>query len=188
MLKVGVIGPSNVVKLQKILGKPVEELTERAQAVGRILAQASCELWVNADGGMLLAAYKEYLDFQGPNLVMLYPQLAEPWPNEHTQEFLRYARETRRELDWFWCNYNVIHLTDLCICVGLSNGTLGELADIGFDVRFKMSGLKHLIGLRELLREGRFPFEIEIEVASILTYLETVEELEGFLQSLPQPA
>lgn len=182
MIKVGIIGPTNIPKLSKLTRKPQEFLLEKAQLIGKILAEANCELWINSDKGMLVAIGRAYKDFGGKKLVILYPEKGEPWPKEHTKPYIKNADELRKEPNWFWSNYNVTALPDLVICVGLSAGTLSELAYIKWNHQLKCGSLKKLIGIKELLRDGRFPPEIEVDIKDIIQYVEKTEDLRNFLK------
>lgn len=183
MLKVGIIGPTNIPKLSKLTNKPQEFFLEKAKAIGRILAEKNCELWINSDKGMLVAISRAYKDFGGKKCVVLYPDKGEPWPKEHATPYIRYADELRKEQNWFWSNYNVTALPDICICVGLSAGTLSELAYIKWNHQLKCGNLKKLVGIKELLRDGRFPSEIEIDIKEIIEYLDVAEDLINFLEN-----
>jgi len=48
-LKVGIIGPTNLQKLSKLIKKPVKFFLGRAEKIGELLAEAECELWVNLE-------------------------------------------------------------------------------------------------------------------------------------------
>lgn len=181
MVKVGIIGPTDIPKLSELIGKPKEFLLGKAQLIGKILAEANCEVWINSDKGMLVAIGRSYKKFEGKKLVVLYPDKGEPWPKEHAKPYIKYADELRKELNWFWCNYNVVTLTDLCICVGLSAGTLSELAYIKWNHQFKCGKLRKLVGMRELLRGGGFPSEIEVDVKDTISYIKKTEDLKRFL-------
>lgn len=182
MTKVGIIGPTNIPKLSKLTGKSQNFLLEKAQLVGRILAEENCELWINSDKGMLVAIGRAYKKSNGKKLVVLYPNKGEPWPKEHAKPYLKNADEIRKEPNWFWSNYNVTALPDLCICVGLSAGTLSELAYIKWNHQLKCGKLKKLIGIKELLRNGRLPAEIEVDIKDIIQYVEKTEDLRGVLK------
>lgn len=184
MIKIGIIGPTNIQKLSELTGKPQEIFLEKARIIGKILAEANCELWVNSDKGMLVAIGKAYKNFGGEKLVILYPDKGEPWPKEHATPYIKYADDLRKEQNWFWSNYNVTALTDLCICVGLSAGTLSELAYIKWNYQLKCGNLKKLIGVKELLRDGKFPPEIEVDIKEIIQYIEKTEDLKSFLANL----
>ena len=178
---VGIIGPTNIQKLSKLTGKPQRVLLEKAQAIGKILAEEGSELWVNSDKGMLVAIGRAYKKYGGKKLVVLYPGKGEPWPNEHAKPYVKYSDTVRKEKNWFWSNYNVVALPDTCICVGLSAGTLSELAYIKWNYQLKCGNLKKLIGVQELLRDGKLPLEIEEDTKEIIQYVKKVEDLREFL-------
>mgnify|MGYP001616960450 CR=1 FL=1 len=182
MLKVGIIGPTNIPKLSKLTKKPAGFYLQKAREIGEILAKIGCELWVNSDKGKAANIARAYKKSGGRKLVILYPAKGEPWPNEHTKPYKKNADEFRKEPDWFWTNYNVISLPDVCICTGLSAGTLSELAYIKWNYKFKRGKLKKLITVRELLRDKKLPPEIEVDVKKILVYFKKVEELKNFLE------
>ena len=181
MIKVGIIGPTNIPKLSKLMGKSQDFLLEKAQLVGKILAEKNCELWINSDKGMLVAIGRAYKDFGGKKLVILCPDKGEPWPKKHTKPYMKNADELRKEPNWFWSNYNVTALPDLCICVGLSAGTLSELAYIKWNHQLKCGNLKKLIAIQELIRSGKLPVEIEDDIKDIVQYIKKTEDLKYLL-------
>jgi len=181
-LKIGIIGPTNLRKLSKLTKKPVKFFISQAEKIGKLLAEAGWELWVNSDKGMAENIARSYKKNNGKKLVILYPGKAEPWPNKHARPYKKYADELRKEPNWFWTNYNVVAIPDLCICVGLSAGTLSELAYIKWNHQLKRGNLKKLIAIKELLRERKLPLEIEVDVRKILTYINKTEELKHFLE------
>jgi hypothetical protein len=79
-LKVGIIEPTNLVKLSTLTGKPQEFFIDRAAEIGKALAESRCELWVNSDGGMLAEVAQAYKRGGGSSLVVLSPANPEPWP------------------------------------------------------------------------------------------------------------
>lgn len=184
MLKVGIIGPTNIPKLSKLTRKPAGFYLKKAKEIGKILAEIGCELWVNSDKGMVAYIATAYKKKRGRKLVVLYPAKGEPWPNEHAKPYIKNADELRKEPNWFWTNYNVVSLPDVCVCVGLSAGTFSELAYIKWNYKLKRGKLKKLIAVRELLRDEKLPPEIEVDIKKILLYLEKVEELRQFLKNI----
>ncbi len=175
MIKVGVIGPTDIAVLGRILGKEVGALEDEARIVGKVLADLNCELWVNSDGGMLAVVAKAYKTSKGNKLVVLTPKEGEPWPKTHTKPYVDYADEIREEKDWFYSNYNVVKLPNLCVCVGLSCGTFSELAYIKWDHQFKCGNLEKLIGITSLLRDGRFPEELEEMAKDKISYVNVLD-------------
>lgn len=131
---------------------------------------------------MLVAIARAYKDNGGKKCVVLYPSKGEPWPKEHTVPHIKNADELRKEPNWFWSNYNVTAIPDICVCVGLSAGTLSELTYIKWNYTLKCGNMKKLIGVKELLRGGTLPPEIEVDIEKIVQYANTAEELRDFLK------
>lgn len=183
-LKIGVIGPTNLQKLSKLTKKPVRFFLGKAEKIGKLLAEAKCELWVNSDKGMAASIATSYKKNKGKKLVVLYPGKAEPWPNKHARPYKKYADKLKKEPNWFWSNYNVTAIPDFCICVGLSAGTLSELAYIKWNYQLKRGNLKKLIAIKELLRGKRLPPEIEEDIKEKIIYVNRTEELKKILEEL----
>ena len=181
-LKVGLIGPTNIQKLSKLTKKPASFYIKKANEIGKLLAKADCEVWVNSDRGMAINIASSYKRNKGKRLVVLFPGSNQPWPNKHARPYKKYADIIRKEPDWFWTNYNVTAIPDVCVCVGLSAGTFSELAYIKWNYQFKRGGLKKLIAIKELLRDGKLPPEIEFDIKKILIYINEVKDLEKILE------
>lgn len=182
-MRVGIIGPTNIGQLAQFLGRTQEVLTERAALVGQILAEAGKELWVNADGGMLYAVAQSYKKHGGKNLVMLLPQKGIPWPIDHAKPYAKIADELRRPQDWFAANLEVVSEPELCVCVGLSAGTMSELSYIRWNVQLlENCKPKALIAVSELLRGGEVPPEFKGVLAPVLRYVQAVEGLRPVLE------
>lgn len=181
-LKIGIIGPTNIQKLSKLTKKPVSFFIKKAREIGKVLAEFNCEVWVNSDKGMANTIALAYKNSRGRKLVILYPHRPAPWPNKHARPYKNYADKLKKEPNWFWTNYNVVAQPDLCICVGLSAGTLSELAYIKWNYQLKRGRLKKLIAIRELLRGRKLPSEIEVDIKKILVYINKTGGLMPFLE------
>ncbi len=181
-LKVGIIGPTNIEKLSKLTKKPASFFFQKAEKMGKIFAESGCELWVNSDKGMVHNIAVSYKANNGRKLVILYPKESKPWPKKHAKPYIKYADEVRKELNWFWTNYNVTAVPDICVCVGLSAGTLSELAYIKWNHQLKRGNLKRLIAVKELLRDRKLPPEIEIDIKEILSYISEIKGLKRILK------
>lgn len=185
-LKIGIIGPTNMGKLLHLTGKPLGFFLKKAEVIGQVLAQLDCELWVNSDGGMINYIARSYQKHGGKRLVMLYPRKGEPWPNTHTKVHLQHADILSPQRNWFWANYAVVTIPDICLCVGLSAGTLSELAYIKWNCQFSQGNMKKLFAVRELIRGGHLPLEIEVEVRHILAYVKKANGLTRVFKKLSQ--
>ena len=180
-LKIGLIGPTNIQKLSKLTKQPVSFYIKKAREIGELLAKFNCEVWVNSDKGMANIVALAYKKKGGRKLVILYPRQPIPWPNTHARPYKNYGDKLKKEPNWFWTNYNVVAQPDLCICVGLSAGTLSELAYIKWNYQLKRGKLKKLIAIKELLRERKLPPEIEVDIKKILIYINKVGNLKSIL-------
>lgn len=188
IFKIGIIGPTNIQKLTKLTKKPATFYINKAKEIGKLLAGFNCEVWVNSDKGMANIISMAYKKNGGKKLVILYPHRPLPWPDKHARPYKKYADKLKKEPNWFWTNYNVVAQPDLCLCVGLSAGTLSELAYIKWNYQLKRGGLKKLIAVKELLREKRLPPEIEIDIKKILTYINKVNDLKRILEKYSKGA
>ena len=146
------------------------------------MAETDCELWVNSDKGMLVGIARAYKKFGGKKLVVLYPDKGEPWPKEHAKPYIKHCDELRKELNWFWSNYNITVLPDIVVCVGLSAGTLSELGYIKWNYQLNVGKMRTLLAIKELLRGGKLPEEIEVDIKGMTTYLDKTKQLKGFLR------
>lgn len=180
-LKIGLIGPTNLKKLSKLTKKPVSFFIRKAKEVGDLLAEFDCEVSANGDKGMVSNVALNYKKKGGKKLTILYPHQPSPWPNKHVRLYKKYADKLKKESSWFWANYNVVTEQDLCICVGLSSGTLSELAYIKWNHQLNCGKLKRLIAIKELLRGRKLPPEIEVDIKKILIYVNKVKDLKGVL-------
>ena len=182
-MRIGVIGPTDLEKLGRLLNQPLEFLLERAALVGKLIAGSGAEMWVNGDGGMLTAVARAYKENAGNRLVILYPIRPDPWPIAHTEPYVGLADTVVRTSTWFDANYIVVSETDICVCVGLSTGTLSEIAYINWDDMFQTSALKRLVMLQELMRLKRLFPEIGLNPDKV-RYIAHVEDLVKVLEEV----
>ncbi|MBI4217427.1 MAG: hypothetical protein HY603_01370 [Parcubacteria group bacterium] len=176
-MKIGVIGPTDLKTLAVNLGQSEDWVRERIDLLGKMIAEAGHELWVNPDGGVLAAVANAYKAHGGSHLVMLVPMAADPWPNDHTHIHAQIADEVRKLPSWFHANYAVVSEVDICICAGRSVGTFSELAYARWDEKFKTGVLQKLFAVRELLLEGKLPYEYSQKFGARLHYVDTIEGL-----------
>jgi hypothetical protein len=182
--RVSIIGPTDLDRLSELLGLSKKQILDMAVQIGKAIADAEHELWVNPDGGMLAAVAEAYKAHGGKNLVMLAPRSSNPWPVDHAQPFLQIADQVRMRPSWFQTNYAVVSEVDICVCVGLSTGTFSELAYIKWDVKHdsQTKRLKKLLVVRELVRGGELPPEFFGKLGDVLQYVDTIEELPSLLR------
>lgn len=188
--KVGVIGPTDIAQHARLLDKLEDTLRERAAVIGQILAELGYELWVNSETrGIPFEVAKSYKGHNGTKLTVLVSGSGRPWPPAPLGGTEAIADDIRVARNWFMANYEEVSKTDLVIAAGLSAGTFSEFGYIAWNLKLEEdppSTLKHLVVVREFLRGRILPLELEKPVASILEYVDRVEELRDVLRHLTE--
>lgn len=186
-LQASIIGPTNLATLGEDLGGVSQAtLLEWADFVGRTLAEHGCGLLTNPGEGMLAAVATSYRQYGGTAWTMVLPDMAYPWPNYHVLPYAGRADADRVERDWNDANHRAVDMVELCICLGLSGGTSGEISKAIYDVRFQRGILKKLVVVRALVEDGRLRRFEERELGSKLVYLDDREELSLIIEELQQ--
>jgi hypothetical protein len=129
-MRVAVIGPTNVARVGGAAGIRPTAYIRTASAVGRLLAAARAGLIVVPDRGVAIAAMDAYLAYGGPRLTGLCPSsgASEPAAAVAVRENRDRCHEVVDDLSWNEQHHRIGVLADRMVCVGLSCGTLAELA------------------------------------------------------------
>ncbi len=72
-MKIGFIGPTNLLNLSKHIGKSVGFLKNRSAVIGTEIAKTGATLLVNSDKGMIMEAALSYKKNGGKHLTILFP-------------------------------------------------------------------------------------------------------------------
>jgi hypothetical protein len=129
-LRIAVIGPTNLARVGGAAGIPREVYANAASTVGRMLAAAGHALIVVPDRGVAVAALEAYLDNGGPNLIGICPSwgTSEPAAAVAVQAHRSRCHEVVDDCSWYEQHHRIGVMSDRMICVGLSCGTVAELA------------------------------------------------------------
>jgi hypothetical protein len=129
-MRVAVIGPTNLARVGAAAGIAPDVYTGAAAAVGRLLAVARAGLIIVPDRGVAVAAMDAYLVHGGPWLTGLCPSsgVSEPAAALAVREHRGRCHEVVDDLSWYEQHHRIGMLADRMVCVGLSCGTLAELA------------------------------------------------------------
>jgi hypothetical protein len=129
-MRVAVIGPTNIARVGAAAGIGPDTYIQAADAVGELLAAAGAGLIVVPDRGVALAAMDAYLTHSGPHLTGLCPSsgVSEPAAAVAVREHRDRCHEVVDDLSWYEQHHRIGVLADRMVCVGLSCGTLAELA------------------------------------------------------------
>jgi len=169
-LRVAVIGPTNIQRVGAAAGIAPHVYIDAAYEVGRQLAAGGHTLIVVPDRGVAVAAMEAYLDEKGRHLVGICPSsgVSEPAAVLGISKWRDRCHEVVADCSWYEQHHRIGVLSDRMVCVGLSCGTVAELAWTKWTpgpsvalVRSTMSGL---------------PPELMAEVSAELVELEDVAD------------
>ena len=182
-MKVSLLGATNLEKFALILGKDQPSIIQVAKEIGKTLVEQDCELQVvfNNVGMLKLVAdaYKE----AGGKLTMLYTENDYDWETKPYMNDLKKADSTVKLDSWHDMLLHLVSEADVVLCAGLSAGVFAELAYIKWNHQENKCRIKALIGVKELLRDGKFPPEIEYDINDKIVYA-GVKELAKKLKEL----
>jgi hypothetical protein len=129
-LKVGVIGPTNVQRVAQASGIHAQVYEHTAWWVGNQLGRLGTALVVVPDRGVARHAMTGYRSAGGPWVIGLAPVGGEC--DQEARSILHSGAtacdEVISDLTWYEQHPRFCQVSDLMICVGLSCGTLAEIA------------------------------------------------------------
>ena len=127
---VGLIGPTNLPRIAAASGISEMHYRDTAYAVGRVIAQSGAALAVVPDRGVALLGMQGYRDAEGPWIVGLTPS-GGPSESVATGNCLGNATQCDEIVSGFTWHHQHARICEMCtllVCVGLSCGTLAEIA------------------------------------------------------------
>lgn len=127
---IAVIGPSNPARVARASGMPEEAYALAAYRVGELLAARGARMVVVPDRGVALDAMSGYLDAGGTDLIGLAPSsgVCEPAARKSISANRDRCHAIVDDLSWYEQHSRIGAVSDAMICVGLSSGTLVEIA------------------------------------------------------------
>ncbi len=168
-VRIGVIGPTNIKVTSRAAHLDPVACENAARAAGKGLAERGYALVLVPDRGVALLAAEAYRAAGGQRLIGIIPhggtsvQAAASCCEEHRH----LCHETVEDLTWTGQHERICQASDVLLCIGLSCGTLSEIACT------KWVGDTPVVILRSLL--SGIPPEMAAE-----TDLHWVEDLEAF--------
>jgi len=127
---VGLIGPTNLQRISTASGISEAHYRDTAYAVGKVIARAGASLAVVPDRGVALLGMQGYRDAEGPWIVGLTPS-GGPSESVATGNCLSNAAQCDEIISGFTWHHQHARICEMCtllVCVGLSCGTLAEIA------------------------------------------------------------
>jgi hypothetical protein len=180
-MKISLIGPTDIERLSKIIGKPIREIELKAKEIGKIIAENKLQLIVlfNYSGMLKLVgdSYKE----NGGKLEMLYTENDYDWETNVYMKHLNEADIKTKKKGWHDILLTLIRDPDLVLCAGLSAGVFAELGYMKWNYQEKKGNIKALIGIKEFLRDEEFPPEISWDMERLIS-VSSINELSNTLK------
>jgi predicted Rossmann-fold nucleotide-binding protein len=166
---VGLIGPTNLPRISRASGIPEAHYRDTAYGVGRVIAHSGSALVVVPDRGVALLGMQGYREAEGPWIVGLTPS-GGPSESVATANCSNHASECNEIVSGFTWHHQHARICEMCnllVCVGLSCGTLAEIAWT------KWVGGPRILAMRNTLTA--LPKEILAETN--ITFVESFEDL-----------
>ena len=167
-MKVGIIGPTDIDVTSKAAGLDPAVCKRTAVVAGEGLAHRGHTVVLVPDRGVAALAAQAYRAAGGPHLIGIIPhggtsaQAAAACCESHRD----LCHETVEDLSWNAQHERICQLADVLVCIGMSCGTIAELAWT------KWVGNTPIIAIRPLM--SGIPPEVEAE-----TDVRWVEDLKG---------
>lgn len=127
---VGLIGPTNLAKMSNFSGIPEQIYEDHAYRTGKLVADHGATIALVPDRGVALAGLNGYRDAGGKWIIGLVPNGgpsdAVATPNCFDNALV--CDEVLSDFTWHHQHALICELSDLLVCVGLSCGTIAEIA------------------------------------------------------------
>jgi predicted Rossmann-fold nucleotide-binding protein len=174
-LCIGIIGPTNIHLTSQTAGLDPAACERTAKAAGESLAQRGYDVVLVPDRGVALLAAQAYRAAGGRRLIGIIPHggTSEQTATSRCEDHRHLCHETVEDLTWTGQHERICQLSDVLLCVGISCGTIAEIAWT------KWVGNTPVVVIQPLV--SGIPPEVQAE-----TDLHWVKTLEGFYRFLTE--
>jgi len=176
-MRVGIIGPTDIDVTSRAAGLDPAICKRIAKAAGQGLAQRGYPVVLVPDRGVALLAAQAYRAANGRRLIGIIPHGGTSLQAVTTQceDYRHLCHETVEDLSWTEQHERISQLSDVLLCIGLSCGTISEIAWT------KWVGNTPVVVIRPLV--SGIPPEVEAEID--LHWVEDLEDFYKFLDDIP---
>lgn len=156
-MKIGIIGPSDIDRVAGAAGIDPSDIREESAWAGSMLAEAGHEIVVVPDRGVAVIAAEAYRRAGGGRIWGFIPGSGRSAEGAtgRVHRNSRLCDETFEDLTWHEQHSRFVEFSDAMICVGMSCGTICEIAWTKWSGRIPVFVVGNL--------SSRLPPEIEAE-------------------------
>ena len=174
-MRIGIIGPTNIHLTSSTAGRDPAVCERTAKEAGEGLAQRGYDVVLVPDQGVGLLAAQAYRAAGGRRLIGIIPHggTSAQAATSRCEEHRHLCHETVEDLSWTGQHERLCQLADVLLCIGLSCGTISEIAWTKWVGNTPVAVIQPLV--------SGIPPEIEAEID-----LHWVENLDGFYSFLGQ--
>ncbi|MCX6774254.1 MAG: hypothetical protein NTY68_04660 [Candidatus Micrarchaeota archaeon] len=180
-MKISLLGPTNMKKFSSIIGRDLGQIESEAREIGRIIAKSGNQLVVVFNYAGMLKLVGDSYKSNGGKLEMLYTENDYDWYTKPYMDHLGEADVKVKTDGWHDMLLKLVKDSDIVVCAGLSAGVFAELGYMKWNTQEKKGSVKSLIGIKEFIRDWKFPPELSFEMNHFMSIV-PVSELENALK------
>ena len=179
-MKISIFGSGDINKIIKYSETNEEELKKLLEDLGKFLVKKNVEIVIVPSRGISYDIAKIYKDNGGKKVIGLIPKEDKQYGLNHIKEYMDIIDEEINIGNWYDLNGKIAAYGDLAICIGLSGGSICNIAMLKYHHKYLKNKTK-LIIFKNTISNKKLPKELEEEI-KYLHYIEKVEELNEFLE------
>ena len=179
IMKVSILGAGDITKIHRFSGMSESEVKILIEDVGKLLARKKVELVIVPVRGIPYEVAKVYKENKGPKVIGAVPKDDKEYGIMHIEEYRHISDEEFNIGDWYDLNGRIAAKGDIAICIGMSGGTICDVAMLKY--HYKYLGKKTKLIIFENTLSSKLPPELEEDLKGNLIYIKSVKELEKYL-------
>ncbi|MFC1775175.1 hypothetical protein ACFLZN_02570 [Nanoarchaeota archaeon] len=182
-MKISILGPTSFKNFAKCIDAIPDRIHSNAREVGRVIAKNKFELITMFNYQGMLKFVSESYKENGGKLTMRYTENDKDWDNCVYMNNLSEDNNNVKCDSWHDLLLKLVSDSEVVVCCGLSLGVYVELGYMKWNYQDKKGNVKHLIFIKEFLKDGVLPKEISLNMGDIVKIV-SVNDLTTFLHSL----
>lgn len=179
-MKVSILGAGDITKIHRFSNLKESEIKKLIQDLGKFLARKDVELVIVPARGIPYEIAKVYKKYNGKKVIGAIPKDDKEYGIMHIQEYLHIADEQFNIGDWYDLNGRIAAQGNISICLGLSGGTICDIAMLKYHYKYLNS--KTQLYIFENTISEKLPKELEEDLKSNLHYINSVKDLKKIIK------